>query len=318
VALHKYVLYGLGVHSEIALWGDEVPTAPRDVVVSLDTSGEAAERDARFAGSRRAADEIRLAWPKMCEMSIRSGRAIVVRPWTDGDGASESGRLRHLVGGIALGLVLHQRGRLTLHAAAVSVAGRAVVIVGPKGAGKSTLAAALCERGHAVLTDDVVAFDLADAAAPRVEIGPANTNLWPDSAIATGCDLSALAPICAEYPKLAGRVSTTRPNEPVPLGAIIILANDDAGDEEQRLKPVDAFTHLVVHSHAFRWIEGTPDLPRHLAQCQQVLAHAPVFLVRRGDSLALLPTLAARVEHLVERACAVEPDAYRQRAVAAL
>lgn len=299
MAMHKYVLYGLGVHSEIALWGDEVATAPRDVVVSLDTRGEAAEPVAAPAESPGPLNEIRLTWPTMCEMSIRAGREIVVRTLTPYDDESQTGRLRHLVSGIALGLTLYQRGRLTLHASAVSVCGQAVVIAGPKGAGKSTLAAALAERGHAVLTDDVVAFDLSDGTTPRVQIGPPNTNLWPDSAIATGQDLATLAPICAEYPKLAGRVSSATSREPVPLGAVVILTDDGEPEEFERLAPVDAFTQLVAHSHAFRWIEGAPDLPRHLAQCQQVLARAPVFRLRRGDSLTSLPALAASVEELV-------------------
>lgn len=55
--------------------------------------------------------------------------------------------------------VAHTAGRLLLHAGAVERAGRAVVIVGPSGRGKSTLTAALVLAGFAYLTDEVAAID---------------------------------------------------------------------------------------------------------------------------------------------------------------
>jgi adenylate kinase family enzyme len=43
-----------------------------------------------------------------------------------------------------------------LHAAAIDVGGRALVLSGPSGAGKTTLTLALAKRGHRVLTEEVV------------------------------------------------------------------------------------------------------------------------------------------------------------------
>jgi len=48
------------------------------------------------------------------------------------------------------------RGWIGLHAAAVEMNGRAVVLPGPSGCGKSTLFAAAAQQGHGVLSDDLV------------------------------------------------------------------------------------------------------------------------------------------------------------------
>jgi hypothetical protein len=296
VVLRKYVIYGLGIHSEIPLWGDGVSDCRRDIVVSWErTAGKPAGEvgdDPRRRGTR---DEILLAWPSICEMSVRGGDEIVVRAVAD----SDVSHLRHLVSGIGLGLALYQRGLFTLHAGAVVIGGTAVAIAGPKGAGKSTLVSALVARGHLLLSDDVVALDLSDDAPPLVRVGASNVNLWPDSAVATGHDPSTFSQIWSQSPKLAGSVPRVERPEPAPLGAVVILSQQEGAPPLERLSPVDAFAQLVGHSHAFRWIAEPTGLPRHMLQCRKLLASVPVFRLQPGESLSELPTLARRIEECV-------------------
>ena len=54
--------------------------------------------------------------------------------------------------------LLSLRGSVALHASAVVVNEQAIVICGPSNQGKSTLAAALCAAGAALLTDDTLAW----------------------------------------------------------------------------------------------------------------------------------------------------------------
>ena len=60
--------------------------------------------------------------------------------------------------GPVLGLLLRFRGVICLHASAVVLDDCAVAFVGSEGAGKSTTAAALARRNHAVISDDIVAL----------------------------------------------------------------------------------------------------------------------------------------------------------------
>jgi hypothetical protein len=58
----------------------------------------------------------------------------------------------------------HRDGREGFHAGAVVAGAGAWVVIGEKGAGKSSLLALLALRGHAVLADDVVILDASDRA----------------------------------------------------------------------------------------------------------------------------------------------------------
>jgi hypothetical protein len=58
--------------------------------------------------------------------------------------------------GPVLGFVLRLKGITCLHGSAVSFRDSAVALVGPQGAGKSTSAAAFCQRQQPVLSDDIV------------------------------------------------------------------------------------------------------------------------------------------------------------------
>lgn len=293
MAPHRYLIYGLGVHSQLPLWGEDARDCPRDVSVRWVRSVRG--REPRLGGDDAVApgsveNVVTLVWPQ-CEMTVRAGRSIVLRTADDG----EVTHLRHLVSGIGLGLALHQRGIFTLHASAVAIDGKAVIFVGAKGAGKSTLVGALAARGHALLTDDVAAVDIADDAPPRVRVGAPNLNLWPDSATVVAHDLDGVSPITSLSPKLAGRVTTPQPTAPMPLAAVFVLSNGDSSRIEP-LAPIEGFTELVGHSHAFRWIKHVANLERHFSQCRNVLAHAAIARLRRGDSLDAVFALAAMVE----------------------
>ncbi|MDH5235593.1 MAG: hypothetical protein OEW77_11590 [Gemmatimonadota bacterium] len=127
--------------------------------------------------------------------------------------------------GPVLGFALRRLGVLALHASAVSIGGRAVGFVGAGGAGKSTLAAALAARGHAVLTDDVLALREQDGrwlAFP----GHDQLRLWEDSEALLFGGSGRLAPLSDTWEKrklsllAEGYHLVTAPE---PLGALLVL-----------------------------------------------------------------------------------------------
>jgi hypothetical protein len=87
-------------------------------------------------------------------------------------------------GAVAAAVALLRR-EVVLRGAAVSVGGRALVLCGVSATGKSTLAAALAQRGHAALADAVVAIS-PDGERPVVRPVAPESVLWPDAARSLG------------------------------------------------------------------------------------------------------------------------------------
>jgi len=166
----------------------------------------------------------------------------------------------YLVGPV-LGLLLRLRGVTSLHASAVAFGDKAVAIVGSEGAGKSTTAAALARRGHAILSDDVVALAERNGS---FFVHPAYPYLclWPESVETLYGSPEALPRFSENYEKrcLSLRKQDLRFEErTLPLAAIYILG-DRRGDPApllEELTPQRAFLALVANTFATKTLDSS-------------------------------------------------------------
>ena len=149
--------------------------------------------------------------------------------------------------GRVMALAAHADGGLALHASAVAIHGHAVGFLGPKHAGKSTLAMALVRRGGRLLTDDtlVLRFDGGVAwATPGVQ----RVRLWPDSARALG----AHAENATVKPTLDRLPQQSLQTADVPLSACYVVAPADAASADlvsrQQLSSIRAAVACVGFS----------------------------------------------------------------------
>lgn len=115
--------------------------------------------------------------------------------------------------GTVVSIMLAWRGMVPLHGSAVEIDGRALLIAGRAGAGKSTLCAALTERGARLISDDLTALmPTAPDTTPLLQPGrPAIRLVRPGRP----SDDKALHP--------APRVV---PGSPVPFEALVLLCAD--------------------------------------------------------------------------------------------
>ncbi|HSK83236.1 MAG TPA: hypothetical protein VK902_07490 [Rubrobacter sp.] len=202
--------------------------------------------------------------------------------------------LRVCVLGPVLGALLYQRGLLALHASTVAVGREAVAFVGEKGMGKSTLAAALCARGHRLVADDITAVWFDERDRPITYPGYPQLKLWPQAAAFLGHPPGSLPRLEPGLEKRARRMTTAFSTAAIPLKCIYIL--DEGEDIEiESVLPQEALLELIQHSYGRKLLQ-TVRTSSHFVQCTSVVRSVPVRSLRRPYRLGTLPELTRKVE----------------------
>ena len=122
------------------------------------------------------------------------------------------------------GALIHQRGELALHASAVlsPISGRALLIAGVSGAGKSTAAAALAQCGWTVINDDVSRITL-EGNEPVVWPGFQSLKLWRQSCELLHLDSETLMRTRGGKEKYFWPGEAAPQFQPVPIAAVVEL-----------------------------------------------------------------------------------------------
>lgn len=285
-----YRAYGLTLKSDLPLQGlDEGDSrAPVDVRVTrrrLESEDLYCTEDGQRIGA---------LFHDVARFLLEEGEAVSVDVRKEVDDDVIEARL---LGEIFAGL-LRQRGHLVLHACAVAHEGEAIAFIGESGWGKSTLAESFCQRGYALLTDDVMAVSFGEDGRPLVTPSYPQIRLREDAAAHLVPDGGGLVDISRNGPKKA-RPDRPVPTAPVPLRAVYLLEptyRDHA--EVVAVAPRTALMALVSHTRA-RTIVGTnaPVLLRdHLSQCTRLVEAVPPRGLRRRRSLEAIPELMDLVE----------------------
>ncbi|HEY3128282.1 MAG TPA: hypothetical protein VGL91_02400 [Acidobacteriota bacterium] len=172
-----YTAYGLRIRSFLFLPGLPSDEGPPDVDIRLGRLNRRPKALVKEGCLRVSKNQALLSWQDVGAFLISDGREIIVYSSLETDDRL----LRLFIVGPPLGILLHQREQLVLHASAVSIDGEIVAFLAGSGCGKSTIAAALHARGHGVVADDVLAAD-ATRENPTVHSGFPQLKLWPKAA----------------------------------------------------------------------------------------------------------------------------------------
>jgi hypothetical protein len=214
-------------------------------------------------------------------------------------GSSLQDTLSYLVGPI-LGLLLRLRGIVCLHASSVSINDRAVVFLGSEGAGKSTTAAALAQRGYAVLSDDIVALVEGRHEFQTLPAYP-RVNLWPDSVSLLYGSPDALPAVSLGWDKRClnlGEAEGTKFEErSLPLGVIYVLG-ESAGGSEKGVEVVSqktALMILVANTYASNCLDAT-QRAKEFEILSRMVATVPVRKIVRGKSVAEVEPFCAAIQ----------------------
>ncbi len=195
--------------------------------------------------------------------------------------------------GIPVSLCIHAAGDVAVHASAVEVDGRAVLLAGPGRQGKTTLAAAFHRAGHRLLAEDTTRCD---PRLPAAYPGPAALRLRDD--VAAGMVL----PDATALPSSDGRVQViVEPNRrgdgaAIPLVAILVLRPDTA-----RTRVEVAARHSVARDlFALTFTPPERDtLAEVFGRVADLVGRVEVFDLYRPMTFGALDEAVRRIERIV-------------------
>ena len=224
---------------------------------------------------------------------VKNSREIIIEPIALGDERS----IRLFLLGSVFGALLHRRGLSPFHGSAVAMNGRAVLFAGSSAAGKSTLAAEMCRRGHSLIADDVCVCRQDETGLPVVLPAYPQAKLWADALGTMDMDTQGLRRVRAEIEKYALPLGSLFCPTPMPLAAVYIL-NPFNGDgiTLQPLHGRDKFIALSNNTYRRRFVEGLGDKSPHYRTCAGIGKHARVVRVDRPRKPYMLKELADLIQ----------------------
>lgn len=214
--------------------------------------------------------------PNTMRMMVVSGYSITYQALQD----VQADEVRLYLLGSGLGALLMQRGFVVIHGNAVLKAkdDGAIICMGESGAGKSTTAIALMQRGLKVLSDDVCPIGPDGFVHP----GIARAKLWGDSAAHLGVDTSNLKRIRSVDAKYNLPLGSAHCITPQKIRAMFWLVPEDTDSVSiAPIEGMDKFT--ILHNNVYRpeYLHALGLRSAYLKQISEIAAKTLMFRVSR-------------------------------------
>jgi hypothetical protein len=209
--------------------------------------------------------------------------------------AGPAWRWERLVLAQVLPLAAVLRGREVFHASAVALAGRAVAFLGGSGVGKTTLASRIVARGARLVTDDVLAVEVAGATV-RAHRGGAVARIDPrELRTLAPAERQALGPVRVRGEKC--HVTPALAAAQLPLALTYHLVRP-AGGRGVRIVPVRPYDPALLLGSAFlSYYTAAERLRRQLESCAAIAHSVPLFQVRAGAGATSADVADAVLRH---------------------
>lgn len=291
---HTYLAYGLVVLSDLRMPELAAADGAPDVIVRLGTVPEdLRERAKREVCFQTSCQEFLFNVDGVALFYIARGNEVVIEPIGEPDEAA----IRLFLLGSAFCALLQQRGYLVLHGASLEISGKGVLLTGPSGIGKSTLAAAFYDKGHRVLSDDVCVVKMENGRPPRIVPGFPSMKLWKDAAEWLGKDVSGLAPVRQNVEKYRIGAGRSFLGEEAQLHMIFELSADEGDDI--RLHEVTGLKRLETimgNTYRYHFVLKQGEAPLHFRQCASLAGATNLYRVVRPAGKYLLEELMSVVK----------------------
>ncbi len=221
-------------------------------------------------------DCLRLNIPGILRMDISGGTTITYyrHPGIEDD------EVRLYVLGSGFGAILMQRGLMAIHGNAVISPGQggAIICIGDSGAGKSTTAVGMMQRGLKILADDVCPLDAHGVVLP----GMGRAKLWQAAASQLGVDTADLSRVRRPDAKFNLPLGDAHCAEPQPVGAFYWLVPDDVnGVTIEEVAGAEKFTVLRNNVYRPEYLRPLGLEADYMARLAQIASTTALFKILR-------------------------------------
>ncbi len=280
-ATHYHTAFGLAIRSCLPL--PELLPAPAEAPVDIEVGyGEVPaelpgtlKRGVRY---QSAPEALRLQVDGVAVYLVTGGRRVTIAR----EAAATDDDVRAFLLASVFGALLHQRHDLVLHGSAIDWKGEAVVFLGPSGVGKSTLAAAFRQRGHAVLTDDLCVVRPLGEGRMTAFPGFPQTKLWLDSLKKLDISPEGLNRIRLKLEKRAVPLGESFASAPLPVKKLYILRQHHRN--ELKLLPVEGphkFIGVKNQTYRFGFLAAIELKTGHFQHALRLAQQVPISYVIR-------------------------------------
>jgi hypothetical protein len=192
--------------------------------------------------------------------------------------------------GVPTMLCFMERGDFGLHAAAVEVAGAAILLAAPGRFGKTTLALAFHARGYRLLTEDTACCRM--AAGPLLLPGPTSVRLRPDIFHGEAPTGTRVLSVGHDRIHLVLKADRAGDSLPVPIKALVFLRGSADHIRLERVKGGEALRDLwALNFH----LQNTIARSRSFSQLAQLAGSLSVWNLHRPLSLMNLDEVVSRI-----------------------
>lgn len=203
--------------------------------------------------------------------------------------------------GTVMGILLMQRGTLPIHGSTVNINDCGVLFTGISGAGKSTMAAALCKRGYSLLADDVSVLTYTQGRF-RVQPGYPQQKLWPDSAAMLGIDITTSNRVVESRDKCAVPVYERFSRLSLPINVIYQIVVRPCNDVHIfPLRGAVKLATIMGNTYRGEFINGLGKQFSHFKQCVGLVSQVKVFrLIRPANIRGLERQIEKFLQHYAD------------------
>jgi hypothetical protein len=222
-------------------------------------------------------NQVLLSIPQVGRLLVEQGKTITIDPTS---GVSDK-TLRLYLLGSAMGAIQHQRGRLILHANAITNEKTTLLVCGRSGAGKSTTANALLKHFNTkLLSDDLAVLDFDEK--PFISPAYPQSKLWQNALDILEIPRQVkLLPIRDSIDKYALPLQKYFCSEVQSLDIIFILQPQDQPTVTVReLTGLEKINALRCHTYRKGYLIGE-QLSNRFDSINVLAAKVPVYMINR-------------------------------------